>query len=115
MATLESALQQQQEQEQHLDDEKPLPSPSVAPPTDPQASELAERLVNEERLKWQVEVVNIRRELDERLEKERRGWAKEREELQKEVGQLEKDTAGAKSAYQQVGKLQAQLEMSQER
>ena len=113
MATLETTLKQQQQQ---LDDEKPLPPEVIAPPTQPQLSEeAAEHLVHEERLKWQVEVSNIRRELDGKLEEERRGWAEEKAELKKEVGRLEKDVSGAKGAYQQVGRLQAQLEKSQER
>lgn len=99
---------------QNLDDLKSSPPTSI-PAEEPPSSDAAEHLVHEERLKWQVEMVNTRRELDGKLEKEKCAWAKEREGLKQEAARLEKELVHGKSAYQQVGKLQAQLEMSQQR
>lgn len=104
--------------QQRLDETSPPPPTSIpSPPQDePQRPEqTAEHLVHEERLKWQVEVVNVRRELEGKLEQERRGWAEEREGLKREVGRVEKELMQVKAASQQAGKLQADLKAAQQR
>ena len=75
----------------------------------------AERLVNEERLKWQVEVVNVRRELEEKLERERRGWKEKGEELKAELAKVKGEVEEGRLSLQQVGKLQTELKVSQQR
>ena len=75
----------------------------------------AERLVNEERLKWQVEVVNVRRELEEKLDRERRGWKEKGEELKAELAKLKREVEEGRLSLQQVGKLQSELKVSQQR
>ena len=75
----------------------------------------AERLVNEERLKWQVEVVNVRRELEEKLERERRDWKEKGEELKAELAKVKREVEEGRLSLQQVGKLQTELKVSQQR
>lgn len=91
--------------------EKTTPLSPPLPPADPEES-LRPNSVHEERMKWQVEVANVRRELESKLEKERQVWEEERGALRKEIVRLEKELG---SAPQLVGKLQAKLEMAEER
>ena len=74
-----------------------------------------ERLINEERLKWQVEVVNVRRELEEKLERVRRGWKEKGEELKAELAKVKREVEEGRLSLQQVGKLQTELKGSQQR
>ena len=63
----------------------------------------AERLVNEERFKWQVEVVNVRRELKEKGDRERRGWKEKGEELKAELAKVKREVEEGRLLLQQVG------------
>ncbi len=88
---------------------KGVESDKTAPPTTSSSSDaLAEHLVHEERLKWQVEVSKVRRELGGQLEGERKGQREERDALRQEVRRLEEELAKGKSS-------RGQLEKSQQR
>ena len=72
--------------------------------------------VDEERLKWQVEVVNVRRELEGKMEEERRGWGKEKAALKQERSELqEKLKHSVSSTQQEVEQLKTKLEKVQQR
>lgn len=66
-------------------------------------------------MKWQVEVVNVRRELEEKLERERQGWKEEGEELKVELGKVKREVEEGRLLLQQTGKLQMELKASQQR
>lgn len=88
---------------------------SSAPPQEgpPLKAEAVECLVNEERLKWQVEVAKVRRELEDKMAGERRGWEGREAGLKAGLARMEKEVEEGKSSLQQAGKVQAQLRVSQ--
>jgi len=69
----------------------------------------------EERLKWQVEMSNVRRELERKLEAGKRHWEEERLALKQEVGRLREDLSGARESSHQLETLQAQLGKASQR
>ena len=79
---------------------------SVAPP----GSDVGESLVDEERLKWQVEVVKVRRDLEGQLEKEKEARKEEGDALRREVQRLEEELAKGKPLRGQLEKSQQRLE-----
>lgn len=98
--------------EKERDDALQLTSvPHTSPPqegTPPITMETVEGMVHEERLKWQVEVVNIRRELDGKLEEERGTWDRERDRLKQDISKLKEELKSSKtSAKNQLEQLQA--------
>ena len=78
-------------------------------------AEAVESLVHEERLKWQLEVAKVRRQLEAKLQEERRGWKEGREQQEAELAGMRKELEGGRGSAQQVGKIQAQLKTSQQR
>ena len=101
--------------QQHLDNLKSAPPPTDRP-EDSLGPDAAERLVHEERLKWQLDVVNVRRELEEKLNKEQYDWTNKMNGLKQEMSKIEKEMEENRiSAHQEVEKLQIQLERSQQR
>lgn len=101
--------------QRQLEDLQSNPSPVVSTIKQSTPSDLTEK-PDEERLKWQVEMANIRREMEEKLAEERRGWESKRESLKKEVTRLGEELCGSKgTTHKQVEQLQAKLERSHQK
>lgn len=100
---------------QYLDEVQSPPAAPSTTPSSPSSSDTAERLVHEERLKWQLEVAKVRRELLDQLEGERRGWEGEKEALGKEGERLGKQLEEGKAVQRQLTKTQGELSKSQQR
>ena len=59
--------------------------------------------------------MNVRRELEEKLERGRRGWKEKGEELKAELAKVKREVEEGRLSLQQVGKLQTELKGSQQR
>ena len=59
--------------------------------------------------------MNVRRELEEKLDRERRGWKEKGEELKAELAKVKREVEEGRLSLQQVGKLQSELKVSQQR
>ena len=59
--------------------------------------------------------MNVRRELEEKLERERRGWKEKGEELKAELAKVKREVEEGRLSLQQMGKLQTELKGSQQR
>ena len=93
------------------------PSSSAAQSEKMQSSSTSEAVAvsEEERLKWQVEMSNIRREMEGKLEAERKRWEGERRTLKQELAKLRGEVSGSRGAAQQFELLHAKLDKSNHR
>ena len=69
-------------------------------------------VIQEERLKWQVETANIRRELEGKLVKGTKEWEEERRGLKQEVAKLREELSSSGSLANQLQLVQAKFDQS---
>ena len=112
------SLERERDLQQKMDQGQLNSSPDDMPPVAQSAmsGRVGEKAVHEERLKWQVEMANVRREMEGEFDEERREWASTRETLKQEMTKLSQEAAASKGpTHEEAEQLQIKFKNSQQK